>query len=62
MFMYIVLLLFFIEIFFFSVDCLVIESVSQHWLFAVILRYSIHVHVKPYYMYVHVQIQGLFLN
>ena len=43
---------------FFSVDCLVIESVYQHWLFAVILRYSIHVHVKPYY--VHVQMQGLF--
>ena len=43
---------------FFSVDCLVIESVYQHWLFAVILRYCILVHVKPYN--VHVQIQGLF--
>ena len=43
---------------FFSVDCLVIESVYQHWLFAAILRYSIHVHVKPYSVYV--QIQGLF--
>ena len=60
MYMYIVLLLFIfiLNSLFFSVDCLVIESAYQHWLFAVILRYSIHVHVKPYY--VHVQIQGLF--
>ena len=49
---------FLFQILFFSVDCLVIESVYQHWLFAAILRYSILVHVKPYY--VHVQIQGLF--
>ena len=54
----IIIIIFILNSLFFSVDCLVIESVYRHWLFAVILRYSIHVHVKSYY--VHVQIQGLF--